>query len=100
MLTAITRWVLAQKRIVTEAWILITVVGIATVGTSTSAFSKKFTVPGREGFETNDKIARIYHTGGRNAPLVPVVTLPAGVQVSPSAADPLLPKGRAVARDG
>jgi putative drug exporter of the RND superfamily len=82
MMTAVTRWVLAHKRIVTTAWILITFVGIATVGTSTSSLSKKFSVPGREGFVTNDKIARIYHSGGRNAPLVPVLTLPAGTSVS------------------
>jgi RND superfamily putative drug exporter len=82
MMTSITRWVLAHKRLVTIAWVLITLVGIATVGSSTSAFSKKFSVPGREGFTTNDKIARIYHSGGRYAPLVPVVTLPPGVSVS------------------
>ncbi|MGI8428765.1 MAG: MMPL family transporter [Solirubrobacteraceae bacterium] len=81
MITSITRWVLAHKRIVTVAWILVTLVGIATVGTSTKAFSNKFSVPGREGFQANDRIARIYHQGGRNAPLVPVVTLPVGASV-------------------
>jgi RND superfamily putative drug exporter len=74
--------VLAHKRLVTLSWVVITLVGIASVGSSTSAFSKKFSVPGREGFTTNDKIARIYHSGGRYAPLVPVVTLPPGVSVS------------------
>jgi putative drug exporter of the RND superfamily len=82
MMTSITRWVLAHKRIVTSGWILITLVGFATVGTSTSSFSKKFSVPGREGFTTNETIARTYHQGGRNAPLVPVITLPAGESVS------------------
>src|SRR5690349_11173990 len=82
MMTSITRWVLGHKRIVTIAWVAITLVGIATVGSSTGAFSKKFSVPGREGFTTNDKIAHIYHQGGRYAPLVPVVTLPPGESVS------------------
>ncbi len=82
MMTSITRWVLGHKRTVMIAWALITLVGIATVGSSTGAFSKKFSVPGREGFTTNDKIARIYHQGGRYAPLVPVVALPAGESVS------------------
>ncbi len=59
-----------------------TVVGIATVGKSTGAFSTKFSVPGREGFQTNQRIAQIYHQGGQYAPLVPVVTLPAGTSVS------------------
>ncbi len=82
MMTSTTRWVLAHRRIVTTAWILITLLGIATVGQSTSAFSKKFSVPGREGFATNDRILQLFHQGGRNAPVVPVVTLPAGVSAS------------------
>jgi putative drug exporter of the RND superfamily len=82
MMTSVTRWVLAHKRIVTSFWIIVTVVGIATVGSSTSSFSKKFSVPGREGFTTNDKILHIYGNGGRTAPLLPVVTLPAGTSVS------------------
>jgi RND superfamily putative drug exporter len=82
MITSITRWVLGHKRIVGATWLVVTVVGIATVNSSTNAFSKKFSVPGREGFTTNSQILRIYHSGGRNAPLVPVVTLPAGTSVS------------------
>ncbi|MFL5831714.1 MAG: MMPL family transporter [Solirubrobacteraceae bacterium] len=81
MMTSITRWVLAHKRLVTVLWVLVTLVGIVTVGSSTSAFSKKFSVPGREGFTTNDQIVRIYHQGGRYPPLVPVVALPAGQSV-------------------
>jgi RND superfamily putative drug exporter len=82
MMTSITRWVLAHKRIVAVAWLVVTIVGIATVGKSTGAFSTKFSVPGREGFETNQSIAQIYHQGGQYAPLVPVVTLPAGTSVA------------------
>jgi len=79
---SITRWVLAHKRIVAALWILVTLVGIATVGSSTKSFSKEFSVPGREGFVTNDRIARIFHNGGNNAPLLAVVSLPAGTSVS------------------
>ncbi len=85
MMTTTTRWVLAHRRVVAAFWILVTLVGVATVGTATGAFSTKFSVPGREGFQTNDRIAHIYHGGGRYAPLVPVVTLPAGASVSSSA---------------
>ncbi len=84
MMTSITRAVLAHRRVVITVWILITLVGIATVGKSTSAFSKKFSVPGREGYSTNTRILQLFHQGGRNAPLVPVVTLPAGLSVSSS----------------
>jgi len=65
MLGSVTRWVLAHKRIVASFWVLVTVVGIASVGSSTQSFSKQFSVPGREGFVTNDRIARIFHNGGK-----------------------------------
>jgi RND superfamily putative drug exporter len=82
MLTSITRWVLGHKRTVAGFWIAVTVIGIATVSHSTGAFSDKFSVPGREGYETNVQIQKLYHQGGNYAPLVPVVTLPAGVSAS------------------
>jgi RND superfamily putative drug exporter len=79
---SITRWVLAHKRIVASFWILVTLVGIATVGTSTQSFSKQFSVPGREGFATNARITRIFDNGGNTAPLLAVVTLPGSAPVS------------------
>ena len=82
MLGSVTRWVLAHKRIVVSFWVLVTVVGIATVGSSTKSFSTQFSVPGREGFTTNAGIARVFRNGGNNAPLLAVVTLPAGAPVS------------------
>ncbi len=82
MMGSITRWVLAHKRIVAIGWIVVTVVGIGTVSKSTGAFSKTFSVPGREGFTTNSRILGVYRNGGNSAPLVPVVTLPAGASVS------------------
>src|SRR5438309_6771543 len=85
MMTAVTRWVLAHKRLVAGFWILVTVVGIATVGQATKVFSNEFSVPGREGYETNAAIERVYHQGGRNSPIIPVVTLPAGTPASSTA---------------
>ena len=82
MMTTITRWVLAHKGTVAIFWILVTVVGIASVGQATKAFSNTFSVPGREGYETNSAILQRFHQGGRNAPLLGVVTLPAGTSVS------------------
>ena len=90
MLGSVTRWVLAHKRIVASFWVLVTVVGIATVGSSTKSFSTQFSVPGREGFATNARIARIFDNGGNNAPLLAVVTLPAGTsRSSPTVRDGL-----------
>ncbi len=82
-MAAITRWVLAHKRIVVAFWIVLTLVGMASAGKATKALDQKFSVPGKEGWETNLQIARDFRgTGGNAAPLVPVVTLPAGTSIS------------------
>jgi RND superfamily putative drug exporter len=87
-----TRWILAHRRLVAGFWILLTVAGIATAGAATKAMDQKFSVPGKEGWETNKAIAHLYRgTGGNAAPLVPVVSLPAGKTV----ADPTVRKALA-----
>ena len=79
----ITRWVLAHKRIVVAFWLVLTLVGMASAGSATKALKQKFSVPGKEGWQTNQQIARDFRgTGGNSAPLVPVVTLPAGKTVN------------------
>jgi RND superfamily putative drug exporter len=87
-MTATTRWVLAHKRIVVAFWLVLTLVGIASAGTATKALKQKFTVPGREGFVTNQQIAHDFHgTGGNGAPLLAVVTLPARTSVNSPAVE-------------
>src|SRR5438067_7421251 len=77
MIASATSWVLRHKRLVIGFWIVLTVVGGATSGAATKAMKQKFSVPGKEAWETNVAIARIYHgTGGNSSPLIPVVTLP------------------------
>jgi RND superfamily putative drug exporter len=80
--SSLTRWVLAHKRTVVVFWVLLTIVGIAAAGPASDALSQKFSVPGKEGYETNVEIAKRYaNTGGDTAPFLPVVTLPAGKTV-------------------
>jgi RND superfamily putative drug exporter len=82
-LPSITRWVLAHKRVVVSFWILATVAGIMAAGPASDALDQKFSVPKKEGWETNVAIADRYQgTGGDSAPLLPVVTLPKGETVS------------------
>ncbi|HYY74362.1 MAG TPA: hypothetical protein VE662_06020, partial [Solirubrobacterales bacterium] len=72
-MSSITRWVLAHKRTVTLFWVALTIVGIASVNAATKALDQKFSVPGKEGWETNQAIAERFHgTGGDSAPIVPV----------------------------
>ena len=82
MMTTITRWVLAHRRWVAGFWVVVTIVGMATVGQTTKSFSKEFSVPGRQGYETNSQIQRRFGQGGRTSPLIGVVTLPAGTSMS------------------
>ncbi len=82
-MSALTRWVLAHKRTVTLFWIALTVIGIASANSATKALDQKFSVPGKEGWETNVAIAEHFHgMGGDTAPIVPVVTLPSGETVN------------------
>ena len=87
-MSAITRWVLAHKRIVVLFWVVLTVVGIASVNSATKALDQKFSVPGKEGWETNVAISEHFHgTGGDVAPIVPVVTLPESKTVNSPGVD-------------
>jgi RND superfamily putative drug exporter len=82
LVSSLTRWVLAHKRIVAVFWLILTVAGGAAAGPASKALKQQFSVPGREGWQTNVAIERLYGgTGGITAPLVPVVTLPAGKTV-------------------
>jgi putative drug exporter of the RND superfamily len=80
-LASLTRWVLAHKRLVAGSWILVVIAAFAAIQPAADSLSEEFSVPGREGFETNREIASIYGNGGDVAPIVPVVTLPKGTTI-------------------
>src|ERR1700751_4137734 len=76
-ISRITTFVLAHKRLVVVCWLLLTLIGGASAGSATKALKQKFSVPGREGFVTNQQISHQFGgTGGNNAALLAVVTLP------------------------
>ena len=78
-MSSLTRWVLAHKRTVVIGWIVLTIAGVMAAGPATDALDPEFSVPNKEGWETNQTIAQQYRgTGGDTMPLVPVVTLPNG----------------------
>ncbi len=79
----LTRWVLGHRKLVVGIWVLLTVAGIATAGTATERMDQRFTVPGREGWETNQEIARTFKgTGGDTTPLLAVTTVAEGKRVT------------------
>jgi putative drug exporter of the RND superfamily len=81
-MSALTRWVLAHKRTVVLFWLVLALAGAAAAGPASRALDPEFSVPGKEGWETNVAIAERYRgTGGNGVPLLPVITLPAGATV-------------------
>src|SRR3954447_10534564 len=99
-MSAVTRLVLKHKRAVVISWVLLTIAGMAAAGPASRALDPEFSVPGGEGWETNVAIERRYQgTGGNGAPLLPVVTLPAGQTVdSPRVRAQLTGLDRRIAR--
>ncbi len=78
-MSSLTRWVLAHKRTVVLTWVVLTIAGIMAAGPATDALDPEFSVPNKEGWETNVLIAQHYQgTGGDTMPLVPVVTAAGG----------------------
>ena len=73
-----TRWVLAHRRFVVALWVVLTLAGMGAAGPASKTLSQDYSVPGREGWQTNRSISRLFHTGGNSAPLVAVVSLRAG----------------------
>ena len=79
---ALTRKVLAHKRAVALSWLLLTIVGMAAAGPASEALDQRFSVPGREGWDTSERIAVEFGNGGDALPFVPVVTLPQGTRAA------------------
>jgi RND superfamily putative drug exporter len=77
--SSLTRWVLAHKRTVVITWVVLAIAGVMAAGPATDALEPEFSVPQKEGWETNVAITERYG-GDRNGtvPLLPVVTLPEG----------------------
>src|SRR5262245_41893496 len=81
-MSALTRWVLAHEKTVVISWVVLTIAGIAAAGPASSALDQKFSVPHKEGWDTNQEIGAKYNgTGGDSSPLLAVSKLPSGRSV-------------------
>jgi putative drug exporter of the RND superfamily len=86
----LSRLVLKHGAWVSVFWLVLTVIGMATVSRTIDRMSAEFSVPGREGFETSAQISARYDISLVNDVLVPVVQLPQGTTVdSPGVVDQL-----------
>jgi RND superfamily putative drug exporter len=83
---AFSGFVLRHKTLVVVVWLLATAAGLlATLGIG-DRLSSALDQPGQPAQVANDAIVRTYGTGGEDAALVPVITLPAGRTVDDPAA--------------
>ncbi len=81
-MTGIVRWSLNHKRLVVAIWILLTIAGIASANKATKALNQQYSNPGHESYSTNQTIAAKFGNGGSGAPMLAVISLPAGTSAS------------------
>jgi RND superfamily putative drug exporter len=78
---ALTRFVLRHKALVALFWLVAAIAGVATIGGTTHRMTNSFAMPG-QAFRVDSQIGRLYGNGGSQTPYVPVLTAPAGQQVT------------------
>ncbi|MBV8258285.1 MAG: MMPL family transporter [Actinobacteria bacterium] len=73
----LTDFVLAHKRWVVAFWVAVLLFGVPNLQRATRAFSQEFSVPGRQGYETNRKLLHLYGIDPNTSSIVAVFRLPA-----------------------
>src|SRR4051794_37282548 len=81
-MTAIAEFVLRHRRWVLISWLLVVIAGVMLVQKTNDRLVIDFSLPGQPGTETANQIDREFHAGGKTAPYVITVTLPAGQTVT------------------
>ena len=74
-------FVLRHKWWIVAFWLIVLIGGVPNLQRATNALSQEFSVPGREGFETNLALYKLYRVDPSVSSIVPVFTLPAGTTV-------------------
>src|SRR5690242_20213255 len=80
-------FVLAHRRWVFAFWAVMFLAGIAAAGKVPDRLSYDFSLPGQQGYETEQKIIASYQGGSAQAAYGAVVTVPQGQTVEGSAAE-------------
>src|SRR3954453_9437650 len=81
-MTGIAEFVLRHRRWVLVSWLLVVIVGVMLVNKTNSRLVIDFSLPGQPGTETANQIDQEFHAGGKTAPYVITVTMPAGQTIS------------------
>ncbi len=90
-MTALTAFVLKHRRKVILAWLLLVLVGFATLSSTTKRLSTEFKMPGQASYVAGTKIQALYHSGGNDStPVVVSVSAPPGATSDARTADRVL----------
>jgi putative drug exporter of the RND superfamily len=84
--TRIAEFVLRHRRWVLISWLVVVIAGIALTNKTNSRLVIDFSLPGQPGTETANQIDQQFHAGGKTAPFVMTLTLPAGQSVASESA--------------
>jgi RND superfamily putative drug exporter len=76
------RFVLAHRRLVIVAWLVVFLAGAAGASHVSKRLAVDFSLPGQPGYETSLKIASLYGNGGQEPPSLAVITVPPGRTVT------------------
>ena len=71
-------FVLAHRRWIFAFWVVMFVAGIGAAGAVPNRLSYDFSLPGQQGYETEQKIIASYEGANAQAAYIPVVTVPRG----------------------
>jgi RND superfamily putative drug exporter len=80
-------FVLAHRRWVFAFWVVMFLAGIGASGAVPNRLSYDFSLPGQQGYETQQKLIASYQGANGQAAYIPVVTVPEGQTIAGSAAD-------------
>ncbi len=77
-IASLARWVLRHRRLVVALWLVAFLAGGFGASHVSKRLSLDFSLPGQPGYETGQKITRLYGNGAGNPSAVLVLTAPAG----------------------
>jgi putative drug exporter of the RND superfamily len=78
----IAEFVLRHRRLVGVTWLLVVIAGVALTQRTTDRLVIDFSLPGQPGTQTANQIDNEFHAGGKTAPYVITLTMPAGQTIT------------------